>query len=66
METIELVTAKSAELAAEGKLIGEAVFTDNPDDRHTIVVRTWIDESAAQDWIAFIQVYNPVSAVILN
>ena len=67
MESIESAAAKGAELAAEGKTIGEAVFSDNPDDRHTIVVRTWIDESAAQDWVDYILAnFNVASAVIIN
>jgi hypothetical protein len=65
-ETIELVEAKGNELIAAGKEIGEAVVTTDPETAQTTVVRTWIDEATAQEWIAFVQVYDPVSAVILN
>jgi hypothetical protein len=65
-ETVALVEAKGNELTAQGKEIGEAVVTLNPRNSQTTTVRTWIDEATAQEWIAFVQVYNPVSAVILN
>jgi hypothetical protein len=65
-ETIDAIDAQANELIAEGKEIGESVLTRNPENTLVTVVRTWIDETTAQEWIAFVQVYNPVSAVILN
>jgi hypothetical protein len=65
-ETVALVEAKGNELTAEGKEIGEAVLTHDPDTQQTTAVRTWVDEPTAQEWIAFVQEYDPVSAVILN
>ena len=65
-ETVALVEAKGNELTAKGKEIGTAVLTTDPENLQTTAVRTWIDEATAQEWIAFVKVYNPVSAVILN
>jgi hypothetical protein len=66
-ETIDLLTAKGNELLAEGKEIGEAVLTLNPENtQQVIVTRTWIDELTAQEWIAFVQMYNPASAAIIE
>jgi hypothetical protein len=65
-ETKDLVAAKGDELTAEGKEIGEAVISWDPDLEQTTVLRTWIDQATAQEWIDFVQTYNPISAVILN
>jgi hypothetical protein len=61
-----LVEAKGNELTAAGKEIGEVMLTYDSVNQRTTAVRTWIDEAAAQEWIDFVQEYDPVSAVILN
>jgi hypothetical protein len=61
-----LVEAKGNELTEAGKGIGEVVLTYDSVNQRTTAVRTWVDEVAAQEWIDFVQEYDPVSAVILN
>jgi predicted regulator of amino acid metabolism with ACT domain len=65
-ETQDLVAAKGNELTAEGKEIGEPVISSDPELEQTTVLRIWIDRATAQEWIDFVQTYNPISAVILN
>jgi hypothetical protein len=57
-------TEKSNELIAEGREIGEAVYSEEGDQE--IVTRVWIDQITALEWIAFVEQFDPVSATIIN
>ena len=65
-ETIDLITTKGNELTAEGKGIGTATNVQGPELNQVTITRTWIDESTALEWIAFVELYGPVSATITS
>jgi hypothetical protein len=49
-------------MVSEGKTDG--TYTFNTVDNLNYVVRSWIDETSAGEWVAYIAAYNPVSAQI--
>lgn len=59
-----LVQAKAKELADTGKEVGNVIINDG--ETQVVVNRFWIDEPTANEWIGFVNVYNPVSAVIVS
>jgi hypothetical protein len=54
---------QAALMQSEGKTDNEKVRTDLPNGDY-VITRTWTTPADADEWIAFIQAYNPVSAVI--
>jgi hypothetical protein len=65
-ETIDLITAKGNELIAEGKGIGTAINAQGPGPDQVTITRAWTDEPTALEWIAFVELYDPVSATIIS
>ena len=63
-EVKDIFDAAAAQAALEGK-------TDNQPEKSPLTapcttVRTWTTLADAEEWIAFIQPYNPVSATIVQ
>lgn len=65
-ETFNQVSAKGAELYAQGKETTAPTVVDDPTLSQRTVDRTWIDEATALYWISFVEPFNPVSASIIN
>lgn len=59
-----LVQARAQELINAGKEVGNAVINDG--ETQIVVNRFWVDTETADEWITFVNVYNPVSAVIVS
>jgi len=60
------IQAQSAAMAAQGKT--DDVFTQQigvPISGQRTVTRTWTTTADAEEWVAFILTYNPVSAAIV-
>jgi hypothetical protein len=65
-ETIDAVNTRSEELIDSGIEIGTVVKVSGPGVDQATFTRTWINETAATEWITFIQPYGPDSAIILS
>lgn len=61
--TVAALDVKAQELTAQGKEIGNAVITVT--GNQAIIDRFWIDTAAAEEWLAIVLPYNPVSAAII-
>ena len=64
VEITEAINDKAAQMALDGK-------TDNVPTRVTegetnIATRTWTTLADAEEWVAFVEQYTPVSATIQN
>ena len=60
------IQAQSAAMAAQGKT--DDVFTVQqgvPISGQRTVTRTWTTTADAEEWVAFVLTYNPVSAAIV-
>lgn len=60
------IQAQAAVMAAQGKT--DDVFTvqqGEPTSGQRTVVRTWTTTADAEEWVAFVLTYNPVSAAIV-
>lgn len=62
--TVSAIQAKAQELIAVGKEVGNVII--NEEATQVVVNRFWIDTPAADEWIAFVTGYNPVSAFIVS
>jgi hypothetical protein len=55
---------------AEPGLVWHDRQTEPPEEilstTEKIIIRHWMDETSAQDWISFVQQYNPISATIIQ
>ena len=60
----DLITTKAAEMAAQGKTDNNPVITNQPPD--LIVVRTWTTLADAEEWVAFVEQFTPISATITS
>jgi hypothetical protein len=58
------VNSKIAEMVAAGKTDG--IFTHNPETEQPpiIITRTWTTVVDAEEWVAFVEQWNPLSATI--
>jgi hypothetical protein len=63
-DTITAITARAQQLYDQGKEISAPIFV-NTETQET-VNRFWIDTVTAEEWIAYVLTYNPVSATILS
>lgn len=64
--TIDALYAKIDSMVAAGQTDGIKVSTENsPVLGELTVDRTWVDTAAAQEWIDFLQPFNPVSVEII-
>lgn len=64
--TIDALDAKVNSMVAAGQTDGIKVSTENsPVLGELTVDRTWVDTAAAQEWIDFLQPFNPVSVEII-
>lgn len=54
---------KAALMQSEGKTDNVKVRTDLPNGDY-VITRTWNTPADADEWIAFVLAYNPVSAVL--
>lgn len=63
-ETMQQVDAKVAEMVAAGKTDG--IGTSNPQSEWPPIntTRTWTTVADAEEWIAFVEQWNPISATI--
>jgi hypothetical protein len=61
---ITTIDAKAAELAAQGKEVSP--FTVILGDTQVTVNRYWTDTATAEEWIAYVLTFNPVSAAIIS
>ena len=57
------IADKAFEMQAQGKTDGNWQKNTNEDGNST-VERTWTDVPAAQEWIDFVNQFNPLSATI--
>ena len=66
ISTIDALDAKVNLMVAAGQTDGIKVSTENsPVPGEFTIDRTWVDTAAAQEWIDFLQPFNPVSAAII-
>jgi hypothetical protein len=63
-EIKDQIEIKAQELTAQGKEIGNAVITT--ENNLATVVRTWIDNETADEWVTYVLTYNPVSSVVIG
>ena len=55
---------KAAEMASQGKTDNNPTTTQVGDD--IIYQRTWTTVTDAEEWVTFVEQFNPVSATITN
>lgn len=58
--------AKCAEMAAQGKTDNIPVITGGTPPDPMVVVRTWTTPEDAAEWVAFLEPYGVMSAVITS
>lgn len=62
-DTVAAVNERAQQLYAQGKETSDPVFVFT--ETQHIVDRFWIDTVTAEEWVAYVLTYNPVSATIL-
>ena len=63
---IDEINAQAATMASEGKTDNIPIFQPEvPISGQRTVVRTWTTTADAEEWIAFVLTYNPISAEII-
>lgn len=61
------IREKAVIMIAEGKTDSTAISIDDPNHPFLrIIEKHWVNVDAANEWIAFVQQFNPVSAVIVE
>jgi hypothetical protein len=62
---IDQIGAKSVEMQDAGKEVAPGVVAEGPGANQKTATRQWVDTAAASEWIAFVEQFNPESAVIV-
>lgn len=62
---IDQINDKSLEFQDAGKEVAPGVVVDGPEADQKTATRFWVDTAAASEWIAFVEQFNPASAVIV-
>jgi hypothetical protein len=62
VEVIEAINDKATQMAGEGKTDNNAT-RENTENTNT-AIRTWTTTADAEEWIAFVEQYGPISATI--
>jgi len=62
-DTTTEINARAQQLYDQGKEVSAPIVV-NTDTQQT-VDRFWIDTATAEEWVAYVLTYNPVSAAIL-
>ena len=57
------IDARAAELAAQGKEVSPLVVVLGA--TQTTVNRFWIDTATAEEWVAYVLTFNPVSSAVI-
>lgn len=63
----QTISDQAALMQSEGKTDNVSTYMpETPVSTQYTIVRTWVDNTAAEEWITFILTYNPVSAQIVG